>query len=628
MCGITGLIDKQKNPIDPIVIEKMTRTLVHRGPDAEGYFLKPGIALGHRRLSIIDLSGGTQPMTTPDGRYTIVFNGEIYNFEELKKELEKTGVRFQTHSDTEVLLQLYIQEGPDCLQKLNGMFAFAIWDHTHSELFAARDRMGKKPFYYWNTPRYFAFASEVKAILAHPDFVRDLDPEALAHYFQYEYVPAPYCIFKGVKKLPQAHTLRFKKDQLIIQRYWDIPLTNKKENISEKDAVKEILNKLDQAVECRLVADVPLGVFLSGGIDSSSIVALMAKHRAGKDIQTFAIGFKEASYDETRYSNLIAKKFGTDHHHQYLSASRMLEILPEIIDLMDEPFSDYSIIPTYLLSKFTRQTVTVALGGDGGDELFAGYPTFVADRLAKRYQAWPSLIKKIIRGFAHVLPTSEKDMSFEFKLRQFLYGVEYPPILRNQVWLGALNTKEQSQIFSEKTWNEIRNCNPLGLIREQMNSCQSTDPGDRLSYFYQKFYLCDDILVKADRASMAASLEVRAPYLDVNVVEFVSRLPFTYKLKGSQTKYLLKKSLEGILPKEILHRKKKGFGIPTNVWLKKELKDQMLKTLHPEKIRKAGIFRPEFVDRLISDHLSGKRNNRKSLFALLMFEGWREKFLG
>lgn len=622
MCGIVGILNKDGRPVDRDVLERMTRRLVHRGPDDEGFYLDGPVGLGFRRLSIIDLSGGHQPMSTPDGRFTTVFNGEIYNFLELRSELEKTGAIFQTRSDTEVLLHLYAREGERCLNRLNGMFAFAIWDRSEKKLFLARDRMGKKPVYVWETPLHFAFASECKAFLEHPQFSRTLDTEALNHFFQFEYVPAPFSIFQNVRKLPQGHCLLLRDGEATTQRYWDVPLIDRQEEIPEPEAACRLFGLIDKAVERRLISDVPLGVLLSGGIDSSAIVAMMARHREGKNIKTFTIGFREKSYDESAYAKVIADRFGTDHHVQELTEEKLLEIIPEVVSFLDEPFADYSIFPTYLLSKFTRQKVTVALGGDGGDELFAGYPTFFADRVARIFSRLPALVQKGVRVLADRLPVSDRDMSLDFMAKIFLAGASFPPVIRNQVWLGAFGPSARRRLFVDPPKRD-----PLALVDEAMRDCPSTNRGDRILYFYQKFYLCDDILVKTDRASMATSLEVRAPLLDVNVVEFAASLPFHYKLKGTQKKYLFKKLLGRLLPKEILDRKKKGFGIPLSAWLRGRLKEKMLETLHPEKIKREGLFDPRFVSQLVQGHLSGKRNNRKPLFALLMFEWWRERFL-
>lgn len=622
MCGITGILHKNAHAVLPGVLQTCTGKLIHRGPDAEGYYLKGPVGLGHRRLSIIDLGLGHQPMTTPDGRYTLVFNGEIYNYAEIRSELQQAGRVFKTHSDTEVLLEGFVRWGEGVLHKLNGMFAFAVWDEEDKKLFVARDRFGKKPFYYWDGPKAFVFASELKAVAAHPDFSRELDIEALGYYFQHEYVPAPYSIFKGIRKLPAGHTLLWENNRLEIKKWWDVSL-GPPCDLSEEEMAFELLARLDKAVATRLVSDVPLGVFLSGGIDSSSIVALMGRHRVADQIKTFSIGFNEASYDESGIARDVARRFGTDHHEEILTPQAMLDILPEVTDFMDEPFADYSIIPTFLLSRFTRQFVTVALGGDGSDEIFGGYPTFFAGTLADRFNRLPSFFRRGLERLVSAWPVSDKDMSFEFKLKQFLYGAHFPPVLRNQVWLGAFHRQEMQTLFAAGL--PVRD--PLQLVADVMQSCPSSHPGDRMLYFYQKFYLEGDILVKTDRASMAASLEVRAPFLDVNLAEFVSKIPYRLKTKRGQTKIILKKALENILPEEVLARKKKGFGIPLAAWLKGPLREKMLSDLAPEKIKREGLFDADFVSKLVADHLAGRRNNRKQIFALLMFEWWRESHL-
>jgi len=629
MCGISGIFHKNQQPVDRSVLEKMNRTMAHRGPDAEGYFLSGPVGLGHRRLSIIDLSSGGQPMSTADGRYTIVFNGEIYNYQNLRDELSHAGVVFTTHSDTEVLLYAYAHQREKCLSKLNGMFCFAIWDAAEQTLFIARDRMGKKPLYYWNSESQFSFASECKAFRPLPNFRPELDQVALAHFFQYEYIPAPHCIFEGVKKLPAAHYLTVKAGQVLVQSYWDVPLGRATEDVDPQQAQSRLIQLLDEAVDRRLMSDVPLGVFLSGGVDSSTVVALMARHREGKDIKTFSVNFNEKSFDESEYSNLIAKKFGTDHYQETLDPHRMIDILPEVCGFLDEPFADYSVIPTYLLSRFTRQKVTVALGGDGGDELFCGYPTFAAGQWAQSYSQAPSFLRNALNFVVNHLPVSDKDMSLDFKAKQFIYGAAFPPVLRNQVWLGAFHRKEMRDLFlpDTKAATFLATHDPLDRVTEVMRNCPTKHPGERMLYFYQKFYLCDDILVKADRASMAASLEVRAPFLDVNVVEYAASLPYNLKLKGKHTKYILKKSIESLLPHDIIYRPKKGFGIPIAIWLRNELKDEMRRALDPSKIAKEGIFKPSAVTKLVEDHLARKKNNRKQLFSLLMFEWWRERYL-
>jgi len=626
MCGIAGIISTREPVIDRKVLKDMSDAIISRGPDDEGFYFDSHVGLAHRRLSIIDLESGHQPMTTGDGRYTIIFNGEIYNFLEIRKRLIKDGVVFKTNSDTEVLLELFARQGKSCLKELNGMFAFAIWDKTNQQLFAARDRMGKKPFYYALIQNTFIFASEIKALLKHPLIHKRINSQGLHHFFTYEYVPAPYSIIEGVAKLPQAHCLSLDSGQLQIERYWnhsfDMPCDD-----DEQMATNKLVDLLDQAVQYRLIADVPVGVFLSGGIDSSTIVAMIARHKPGKDIKTFSINFKESSYDESLYSSTVAKKFKTDHYQETLTASTMLDIFPEVTSYMDEPFADGSILPTYLLSRFTRKYVTVALGGDGADELFAGYPTFFANRVAHIYQKFPSLFRKAAHGMAKLLPTSDKNMSLDFKARQFLSGADYEGILKNQMWLAACNLEEQKQLFHPNFYAKVRETDPLDLVRKEMSLCDSKMTGDQLLYFYQKFYLCDDILVKTDRASMAHSLEVRAPFLDPKVVEYVTSLPYSYKLKGVTTKYILKKAVNRMLPAMITQRSKKGFGIPIAGWLKKELKPMMLDSLNKRRIETDGIFNWDFVNRLMQQHLQGKRNNRKQLFALLMLHFWMDRYL-
>lgn len=628
MCGIAGIINLKSPDVDHGILKKMNDTLLRRGPDDEGYAILRHAGLAHRRLSIIDLSTGHQPMSTPDGRYTIVFNGEIYNFLEIKTGLLKSGVAFATNSDTEVLLRLYEEKREECLEDLNGMFAFAVWDSIDQTLFLARDRAGKKPLYYAQIGDFFVFASELKAILQFPQIKKEIDMTALKHYLTYEYVPAPFSIFRGVSKLPQAHSLLLnrRKGKFDLCRYWR-PSFQSKVDTPPEDAARELHRRLLKAAEYRLIADVPVGVFLSGGLDSSSVVSLMSELRAGKDIQTFSINFQEKSYDESDFSLAVAKHFGTNHHEETLTANRMLDILPEVCACLDEPFADGSILPTYLLSQFTSKHVKVALGGDGADELFAGYPTFFANRLARIYQALPRVIKKSTEFAVRLLPASDKNMSLDFKVRQFLAGIHYPGVLGNQVWLSGFTPEQMRQIFTPAMTGQLHNTDSLQLIRDEMIHCSSTDPNDQLLYFYQKFYMCDDILFKIDRASMANSLEVRAPYLDHHVVEYANRLPYSFKLRGCTTKFILKKIFRNKLPPHITARSKKGFGIPIAGWFKNELRQELLNTLSKERIEGDGLFRWDFVNQLIGEHLAGKRNHRKPLFVLFMLHKWMENWL-
>jgi len=628
MCGITGIADLS-SPVRPEVLKRATNTLRHRGPDDESYYIpqpKAGgaaVGFGFRRLAIIDLSGGRQPMSNEDGSIWIVCNGEIYNHPDLRLELEAKGHTFRTHSDIESLLHLYEELGPDCVTKANGMFALAIWDSNNQTLFLARDRLGKKPLYYRATSVQLIFGSEVKALLAHPDCPRELDAGNLSKYLAYEYVPSPHCIFKGIHKLPGGHWLTWKNGQTRVQRYWNVQFSADKDNRPENEIAEELSERLKAAVRRRLISDVPLGVFLSGGIDSSSVVAMMAQLMPPEQIKTFAIGFEEKSFDESSHARRVAKFFGTDHREQILQIRTLLDMLPEVAAFLDEPLADASIIPTYLLSKFTRQHVTVALGGDGGDELFAGYPTFQAHRLAGFYKVPRFMHERMIRPMAERLPVSGENFSFDFKVKRFLRGIGHPSEIRDQVWMGAFTPAEQRALLQ----GEAPPIDNYDDILAATKNCGSRDDMERLIYLYCKFYLQDGVLTKVDRASMACSLEVRAPFLDYTFVEFVNSIPFHLKLKGLNGKYILKKAMRNKLPPEILGRSKKGFGIPVAKWFRDGLRGLMLDSLSESRIRQQGIFNPVEVTRLVNEHLRGTKDNRKQLWTLFIFELWFEHHL-
>jgi asparagine synthase (glutamine-hydrolysing) len=627
MCGITGIADLSGS-VRPEVLRRMTDTLRLRGPDDESYYIPAPMAggasvgLGFRRLSIIDLAGGRQPMSNENASIWIVCNGEIYNHVALRLELEAKGHTFRTHSDIEVLLHLYEEHGSECLTKVNGMFALAIWDAPNQTMFLARDRLGKKPLYYRHTPAHLIFGSEVKALLAHPDCPRELDARNLSKYLAYEYVPSPHCIFKGIHKLPAGHWLTWKNGQTRLGRYWDLKFSVGADGRSEDEIAEELRERLKEAVRLRLISDVPLGVFLSGGIDSSSVVALMAELMPPAQIKTFAIGFEEKSFDESAHARRVAGFFGTDHREQILQSKTLLDILPEVAAFMDEPLADASIIPTYLLSKFTRQHVTVALGGDGGDELFAGYPTFQAHRMAGFYKIPRMLHERMIRPLAECLPVSSDNFSFDFKVKRFLRGLGHRPEIRDQIWMGAFTPGEQRALLLGPA-PEIDNYED---VVEAEKNCDSGNSMERLIYLYCKFYLQDCILTKVDRASMACSLEARAPFLDYTFVEFANAIPFRLKLKGLTGKYILKKAMQNKLPREILRRRKKGFGIPVAKWFRHDLRDLMLDSLSESRLRQQGIFNPAEVTRLVDEHLRGTQDHRKKLWTLFMFQLWAENF--
>jgi len=605
----------------------MARSLYHRGPDDEGFFIRhyddgAAVGLGFRRLSIIDLESGNQPVGNEDGSLQLVFNGEIYNFRELRRELEARGHRFSTAGDAETVVHLYEDHGPLCVERLNGMFAFALWDEGRRELVLARDRFGKKPLHYAEVGRSLLFGSELKALLEHPRCPRELDPGGLSRYLALEYVPAPHSILAGIKKLPGGHLLRWRDGRATVEPYWDLTFRSSETSSStEEEYIEEFRQRFRDAVRRRLVSDVPLGAFLSGGIDSSSVVAAMVDALPAGAVQTFSIGFGEQSFDESAHARRVADHFGTDHHEDVFTPQVMIELLPTMADFLDEPFADASILPTYLLSRYTRETVTVALGGDGSDELLAGYPTFQAERFARRYAVPRSVHERVILPLADMLPVSTANFSFDFRLKRFLRGAAAPPELRHPVWLGAFTPAEQESLL------ENGHPDPFEEHRRYYASAPTTDPLERLIYVYAKCYLQDDILVKVDRASMATSLEVRAPFLDVELVEFLGRVPPHLKLRGSKTKYLLKRAMADVLPPGIADRAKKGFGIPVAAWFKKELRDALQDELSPDRIRRQGIFDPETVQQLISEHLSGRRDNRKPLWTLFVFQLWHRRWI-
>jgi asparagine synthase (glutamine-hydrolysing) len=630
VCGIAGWVgalERHGGGAPEAILDRMTDALAHRGPDDRGVWLGDGVALGHRRLSVIDIAGGHQPMWSADGRLGIVYNGEIYNFLELREELERKGRRFTTRSDTEVLLAAYEEWGEAVVTRLNGMFAFAIWDTARRRLFAARDRAGEKPFYYADAGGSFVFGSEIKALLPHPAVSRELDRAALARYLAFEYIPAPASIFRAVRKLPAAHTLSLEPGTAPrIERYWMPRYGRRRGAPSLREACEMLRERLIVSLRGRLISDVPLGVFLSGGIDSSTIVALLAREIGHPRIKTFSIGFHEASFDESGYARQIAEHFGTEHHQELLDPRRMVAVLPDIIDRLDEPFADPSIVPTYLLSRFTRHHVTVAVGGDGGDELFAGYPTFTAHKLARVYdRLMPRFVHAIVRGLAARLFVSHRNMSFDFLLNAFLKGAYQPAWMRHVSWTGAFTPEMQQELWADPPSLELEDV--YGSAARAMEEVEVKDDLQRALQMYFKLYLQDDILTKVDRASMMNSLEVRAPFLDVPFMEAAHGLPARLKMRGLRgLKYVLKQTVKDCMPEEILARPKKGFGIPVSRWFREELRDDLLDTLDPERLRAGGLFRPEPVQRMVREHLRGDFNHRKPLWTLFMFEKWRERW--
>lgn len=626
MCGIAGFVADRVLPEARSTLQRMTRILQRRGPDDEGTYLGECVALGVRRLSIIDLETGHQPMSNEDGTVWAIQNGEIYNFQTLRARLEDRGHRFRTRSDSEVIVHAYEEYGEDCLAHLDGMFALAIWDVQQRTLLLARDRMGEKPLYYHAGPDVFAFGSELRALLEHPAVPRELSLESLARYLSFEYVPAPHSILDGIEKLPPGHLLTVSPgSKPRVVPYWDLSFPS--DGSRDADQWAEALRQqLERSVRRQLVSDVPLGVFLSGGIDSSAIAAIATKV-SGRSIKTFSLGFGEASYDERRFARMVAQHCGTDHTEVEFSAQDAAQLLDGAGDLLDEPLVDGSFLPLYRLSQAARRAVTVVLSGDGADELFCGYPTFLADRGARWVQRLPQRVQRAAARAVNRLRPSPTYGSVEFLLKQFFRGLPFSPEVRTQLLLGGLTDSEQSSLLSEGARAACMGCKPYEELTTAVGRPTGLAAVDRLIYQHCKFYLEGQNLVTVDRASMACGLEVRTPFLDRPFVELATRIPPRLKLAGWETKHILKRALRGLLPDEILTRRKQGFGVPIGPWLRGPLRGVLEERLAPERVTRLGLFNPEATTRLVTEHVEGSRDHRKVLWALLMFDVWRERYL-
>lgn len=608
------------------LVERMCGAMVHRGPDDEGSVQLDGVTLGMRRLSIIDLAGGHQPMHNEDSTIWVVQNGEIYNYPELREQLIAAGHKFGSQSDTEVLVHGYEQWGEQVVERLNGMFAFAIFDRKRQILFLARDRVGIKPLHYAVDGDRLLFASELKALLRDPAVRGGIDAVALDEYLAYEFVPSPRSIVRGISKLRPGHTLMWSlvDRTLQLRRYWSpqLNLDGAAPGRSLDEECEQLRTVLRESVRKELISDVPLGVFLSGGIDSSAVTAMMKQ--LGGEVKSFSVGFAERSFDESGYARQVASHLGTEHHELTLEPSTLLGLIPRLPALLDEPLGDASIIPTYLLSAFTRQHVKVALGGDGGDELFAGYPTLQAHRLADYYMRAPRLVReKLVSPVVRRLPVSRDNLSFDFRAKRFVSGAAHPLAERHQRWMGSFAAEERTAVLSANVRDEISRVKSDDFL----DDAGAVDPLNQVLLMDMRLYLENDILVKLDRASMMASLEGRVPLLNHDFVTYATSLPLEMKLRGFRPKFLLRRALRGILPDNILNRPKKGFGIPVANWFRGPLKEQMLSTLSPERVVRKGFFEPSAVARLIQEHLEGRRDNRKHLWTLFAFELWHDGYL-
>ncbi len=615
MCGIAGFVGTGSRDD----VERMKESLKHRGPDDSGIVFEHGVALGFARLAIVDITpAGHQPMWSEDKKKAIVFNGEIYNFKELRLELEQKGHRFRSASDTEVILKLYDEYGEGCFERMVGMWGIALYDFAAKKLILARDRMGEKPLYWANSGATLVFASEVKSILASGLVKKELDHMALEQYLLFDYVPTPYSIFSNISKLEPASMLIYQNGAITKKSYWKPP--EKLLDISVDEAKERLNALLEQSVTRQLIADVPLGVFQSGGLDSST-VSYYAQKAASRPIETFSIGFTESSFDESVYARQVAKHLGTKHHEKIVTAEDALELIPRLGEVLDEPMADASILPTLLLSKFAREHVTVALGGDGGDELFAGYPTFLAERYFSLYAGLPAFAKKLTERAVRLLPASHSNFGLAFKARKFISSSSDDIVHRHLEWLGTFMDAERASLFGK----------PGQDVSAQADRYAAEylpkDEGNKLLWAYARTYLMDQVLVKVDRASMHYSLETRAPFLDREVVDFVFSLPYSMKRRGGTLKYLLKELMRGKLPENVIDRPKKGFGVPLAKWLHGPLKELCTDLLSSERLRNQGILDPKPIEKLVEDHMALRRDNRKELWNLMVLQLWHDRWM-
>jgi asparagine synthase (glutamine-hydrolysing) len=618
MCGICGLVslDGATAP-DPAVLAAMNETLLHRGPDSDGSVIDGPCGLAMRRLSIIDLAGGDQPIANEDGRIQVVQNGEIYNYRDLREELRGRGHTFSTHSDTEVLVHLYEERGPAFVEALRGMFAIAIWDSRESRLLLARDRFGIKPLYYRVAGGTVSFGSELKALLRQPGFSREIDPQALESFLAFNSIPSPLTIFKEARKLPAGHTLIAERGEVRVARFArPAPASaDQVRNEGDEALAAELRDRLRDSVRAHLVSDVPVGVLLSGGIDSAALTA-MAAGESGYRVSTFSIGFEESSFDELGQARLVAERYGTDHHELVLRPDAV-DLLPRLVEAFDEPFGDSSALPTYLVSQLASGTVKVVLSGEGGDELFGGYYTYVADRLAPRLGRAAQLLRPLV----DLLPSSSEKVSFDYKAKRFMRGAHLPPVERHHAWKEIFSPEAQDDLLAGD-----RISDPVDAYRARYAETEGAPELARLQDLDLGIYLVDDLLVKTDRSSMAHSLEARVPFLDTEVADLALALETRQKVRGLSTKRLLRRAVEPLVPNEIVRGRKQGFSIPVAAWLRGDLEPFARDVLSPETIERQGCLRPEAVTRVLDEHVSGREDLSRQIWGLLSFTLWFDRY--
>lgn len=627
MCGIAGIVAADPaRPVSEAELLSMVRTLHHRGPDEEGHVVLPGVGLGMRRLAIVDLSGGQQPFTNETGELQLVCNGEIYNFPALRRELEALGHRFRSHSDVEVLVHAYEQWGEHFLTRVRGMFALALWDGRTRTLLAARDRAGEKPLYWTVVCGTLYLASEIKALLARPDVPRALDLEGLDQFLTYEYVVAPRTILQGVHKLPAGSYLTFQQSRTVVRRYWD-PNTVAVRPWRDDEAAEAVREALSRAVQSQLMADVPLGAFLSGGIDSSSIVALMSGQLT-QPVNTFSMGFSDGSYNELPYARAIAERFGTRHRERTVTPD-IAGLFDQLVVHLDEPFADVSLFPTFMVSSLAREHVTVALSGDGGDELFGGYDAYQAEALAARFTGLGAPLVPVLAALGAMLPPGRRKKGLLNKYKRFTAGLAAAPAdLGHYRWMTYLSAPEKRRLYAPSLQDALARSDAYAPVREVLGRARGDDSLNRQLYTDLCVYLADDILVKVDRMAMATSLETRAPFLDTEVMELAFSMPGHLKIRDGVRKWVLKQAMRPLVPQDILQRRKEGFSIPMKTWLRDDLQPLMRDLLAPSRVARRGLFRPEAVTQLVEAHVAGRENHAHTLFPLMVFERWASAHLG
>lgn len=626
MCGIVGFVSGNLGEKRLEILERMNHAILHRGPDDDGFYLDDDAALAMRRLAIIDLAHGKQPIHNFDKSKWIVFNGEIYNYQQIREDLDKRGHTFYTNSDTEAIVHLYDEYGEDCVQHLRGMFAFAIWDHTNKTLFLARDRVGKKPLLYSHLDSgELVFASEFQAMLEHPSISRDIDFTAIDAYLSYLCIPGPITAFKQIRKLEPAHWLRWKDGRIETQRYWQ-PDFSKKIKISEEEAIEETTRILSESVRLRMISEVPLGAFLSGGVDSSTVVALMAKE-SSRPVKTFSIGFEEQDFSELKYARIVANHVGAEYN-EFVVRPNALEILPTLVRHYGEPYADSSAIPTYYVSHETRKHVTVALNGDGGDESFAGYERHAAMQIAESYHRLPKVFRKaFIELPVNSIPTSELKKSRFRDAKRFLQAASMPTSERYFRWNSTFSRDVKQDVYTSDFADSVSSDDPFRYIDKWFSYKSKSGVLDSVLLNDLMTYLPNDLLVKVDIASMANSLEARSPFLDHKLIEFAASLPESLKLQRFQTKSLLKKVAAKLVPSEVIYRRKMGFGVPVGKWFRGEMKDFVKDILLSETSMSRGILTRESIRKYVSEHADGTRDHAFQIWTLLMLELWFREFI-